>query len=124
MLASKLSSLTVTNLKQLDGVSDVTLLGAASQRVTITPDDDDPGSRRPSIQSIKTRSRRTATLLASGSITENGKTLTVQSGSSSPRPTTSPALPVLGGRVATPPDASAISRPSPSSTTRDRLLAA
>jgi len=53
-LAAKLSSLTVTNLKQLDGVSDVSLLGAASQRVTITPDADKLAAEGLSIQSIKT----------------------------------------------------------------------
>src|SRR4051794_9091509 len=103
LLASKLSSLTVTSLKQLNGVSDVTLLGEASQRVTITPDADTLAKDGLSIQSIKTALAANGTLLASGSITENGKTLTVQSGDRLTSTDEIAALPVLGGRVATPP---------------------
>ncbi|MFC5502152.1 efflux RND transporter permease subunit [Lysinimonas soli] len=102
-LASKLSSLTVTDLKQLDGVSDVTLLGAASQRVTITPDADTLLKDGLSIQAIKSALAANGTLLASGSITENDKTLTVQSGAKLTSTTDIAGLPVLGGRLATPP---------------------
>ena len=102
-LASKLSSLTVTNLKQLEGVSDVTLLGAASQRVTITPNADTLTTDGLSIQSIKTALAANGTLLASGSITENGKTLTVQSGQQLASTDDIAGLPVLGSRLATPP---------------------
>jgi HAE1 family hydrophobic/amphiphilic exporter-1 len=103
VLASKLSSLTVTSLKQLDGVSDVTLLGDASQRVAITPNTDTLTADGLSIQSIKTALASNGTLLASGSITENGKTLTVQSGQKLTSTADIAALPVLGGRLATPP---------------------
>ncbi len=102
-LASKLSNLTVTDIKQLDGVSDVTLLGAASQRVAITPDADTLAKDGLSIQSIKTALAANGTLLASGSITENGKTLTVQSGQKLASTGDIAGLPVLGGRLATPP---------------------
>ena len=102
-LASKLSTLTVTNLKQLKGVSDVSLLGAASQRVTITPDADKLTADGLSIQSIKTALTANGTLLASGSITENGKTLTVQSGSRIATTDEIAALPLLGARALTPP---------------------
>ncbi|MEO6532902.1 MAG: efflux RND transporter permease subunit [Pseudolysinimonas sp.] len=102
-LASRLSTLTVTDLKQLKGVSDVTLLGAASQRVTITPDDDTLTKDGLSIQSIKSALAANGTLLASGSITENGKTLTVQSGGRLTSTDDIAGLPVLGGRLATPP---------------------
>jgi HAE1 family hydrophobic/amphiphilic exporter-1 len=102
-LAAKLSSLTVTNLKQLDGVSDVTLLGAASQRVTITPNADTLTKDGLSIPSIKATLAANGTLLASGSITENGKTLTVQSGQQLGSTDDIAGLPVLGGRLATPP---------------------
>ncbi len=102
-LASRLSTLTVTDLKQLDGVSDVTLLGAATQRVTITPDDATLAADGLSIQSIKAALAANGTLLASGSITENGKTLTVQSGQKLTSADDIAALPVLGGRLATPP---------------------
>lgn len=102
-LASKLSTLTVTNLKQLKGVSDVSLLGAASQRVTITPDTAKLTADGLSIQSIKTALTANGTLLASGSITETGKTLTVQSGSRIATTDEIAALPLLGARALTPP---------------------
>ena len=102
-LASKLSTLTVTNLKQLKGVSDVSLLGAASQRVTITPDASKLTADGLSIQSIKTALAANGTLLASGSITEDSKTLTVQSGSRIATTDEIAALPLLGARALTPP---------------------
>jgi HAE1 family hydrophobic/amphiphilic exporter-1 len=102
-LAAKLSTLTVTNLKQLDGVSDVSLLGAASQRVTITPDADKLAADGLIIHSIKTALSANGTLLASGSITENSKTLTVQSGSRITTTDEIAALPLLGARAATVP---------------------
>ncbi|MCU1412950.1 MAG: hydrogenase expression protein, partial [Microbacteriaceae bacterium] len=102
-LASKLSSLTVTNLKQVAGVSDVSLLGAASQRVTITPDADKLAADGLTVQSIKTALSSNGTLLASGSITENSKTLTVQSGSKLTSTADIAALPLLGTRLAAPP---------------------
>lgn len=102
-LASKLSALTVTDLKQLDGVSDVSLLGAASQRVAITPDADRLAADGLSIQSIKAALAANGTLLASGSITENGKTLTVQSGSRITTTDEIAALPLLGARAAVAP---------------------
>ncbi len=79
-LASKLTNLTITNLKQLDGVSNVSLLGAVTQRITITPNATTLADDGLTVQSIKTALGANGTLLASGSITENGKTLTVQSG--------------------------------------------
>ena len=100
-LASKLSTLTVTNLKQLTGVSDVSLLGAATQRVTITPDAEKLTANGLSIQSIKTALTANGTLLASGSITENSKTLTVQSGSRITTTDEIAALPLLGARSLT-----------------------
>jgi HAE1 family hydrophobic/amphiphilic exporter-1 len=103
VLASKLSTVTVTNLKQLSGVSDVTLLGDASQRVTITPDADTLTKDGLSIQSIKSALTANGTLLASGSITENSKTLTVQSGQKLTSTAEIAGLPVLGGRLATAP---------------------
>jgi hydrophobic/amphiphilic exporter-1 (mainly G- bacteria), HAE1 family len=79
-LASKLTNLTITNLKQLNGVSNVSLLGAVTQRITITPNATTLADDGLTVQSIKTALGANGTLLASGSITQNGKTLTVQSG--------------------------------------------
>jgi len=81
----------------------VSLLGAASQRVTITPDAAKLGADGLSIQSIKTALTANGTLLASGSITEDSKTLTVQSGSRIATTDEIAALPLLGARALTAP---------------------
>jgi HAE1 family hydrophobic/amphiphilic exporter-1 len=95
-LASKLSTLTLTNLKQLAGVSNVSLLGAVSQRITITPNTTTLASDGLTVQSIKNALAANGTLLASGSITENGNTLTVQSGSKVAAVSELAALPLIG----------------------------
>ena len=79
-LASQLSNDTITGIKQLDGVSNATLLGAATERITITPDTKKLKKDGLTVQSITTGLNSNGILLASGSITENSKTLTVQSG--------------------------------------------
>ena len=110
-LSAKLASLTVPALKQLDGVSDVTLLGDSSQRVTITPDLDKLAADGLSPQSIKTALASNGVLLASGSITENDKTLTVQSGSKLTSTAEIGALPLLGSPIAaTPPTISDVAK--------------
>ena len=96
VLASKLSTLTLTNLKQLDGVSNVSLLGAVTQRITITPNATTLASDGLTVQSIKNALAANGTLLASGSITENGTTLTVQSGSKITAVSALGALPLIG----------------------------
>jgi HAE1 family hydrophobic/amphiphilic exporter-1 len=95
-LASKLTNLTITNLKQLDGVSNVSLLGAVTQRITITPDATTLATDGLTVQSIKTALASNGTLLASGSITENSKTLTVQSGTRITSVSELAAVPLIG----------------------------
>jgi HAE1 family hydrophobic/amphiphilic exporter-1 len=95
-LASKLSNLTITDLKQLNGVSNVTLLGAVTQRVTITPNATTLAADGLSVQSIRTALGANGALLASGSITQNGKTLTVQSGSKISSVSQLASIPLIG----------------------------
>ena len=104
-LASKLSTLTLTNLKQLDGVSNVSLLGAVTQRITITPDATTLASDGLTVQSIKSALAANGTLLASGSITENGNTLTVQSGSKIGSVAVLASLPLIGTTTSVVPSA-------------------
>jgi hydrophobic/amphiphilic exporter-1 (mainly G- bacteria), HAE1 family len=95
-LASQLSTLTLTGLKQLDGVSNVSLLGAVTQRITITPNAATLADDGLTVQAIKTALQTNGTLLGSGTITENGKTLTVQSGSKITSISQLAALPLIG----------------------------
>ena len=103
VLAARLAAVTVTNLKQLDGVSDVSLLGAATQRVSITPDVDKLTARGLTPLAIKTALSSNGTLLASGSITEKSQTLTVQSGTRLSSVAEIASLPLLGARTAVAP---------------------
>jgi HAE1 family hydrophobic/amphiphilic exporter-1 len=95
-LASKLSTLTLTGLKQLDGVSNVSLLGAVTQRITITPNATTLADDGLTVQSIKTALETNGILLGSGSITENGDTLNVQSGTQITSVSQLAALPLIG----------------------------
>ena len=95
-LASKLSTLTLTDLKQLGGVSNVSLLGAVTQRITITPNATTLKDDGLTAQSIKTALQTNGTLIGSGTITENGKTLTVQSGTQVGTVAELAALPLIG----------------------------
>jgi HAE1 family hydrophobic/amphiphilic exporter-1 len=104
-LASKLSTLTLTGLKQLDGVSNVSLLGAATQRITITPQATTLASDGLTVQSIKSALAANGTLLASGTITENGNTLTVQAGSKVSSVAALARLPLIGTTTSVAPSA-------------------
>jgi HAE1 family hydrophobic/amphiphilic exporter-1 len=96
LLASKLSTITLTNLEQLDGVSNVTLLGAVTQRITITPNAQQLAADGLTVQSIKTALQQNGALLASGSITEHSKTLTVQSGTKIGSVSELASIPLIG----------------------------
>jgi HAE1 family hydrophobic/amphiphilic exporter-1 len=102
-LAAKLSTLTLTGLKQLGGVSNVSLLGAVTQRITITPNATTLAADGLTVQAIKTALETNGTLLGSGSITENGETLNVQSGTKVTSVSQLAALPLIGTTTTTVP---------------------
>jgi HAE1 family hydrophobic/amphiphilic exporter-1 len=105
LLASKLGALTISSIKQLDGVSDANLLGAASQRVTITPDPAALTADGLTTQSITSALSANGVLLASGTITENGKTLTVQSGAKITSLKKLASIPLIGSTTTVAPSA-------------------
>ncbi len=96
-LASQLDTIAVPKLRDLDGVRDVSVLGARGQRVQITPDTAAMLAHGLSNQSIRDALSANGSLLPEGQITENGKTLTVQAGSSLTSTDQIAALPLLGG---------------------------
>jgi len=87
----------LTDIKQLEGVSDATLLGATTQRVTITPDETKLFAAGLTTQSIRDALDDNGVLLPAGQITEDGKTLTVQAGSRIQSTDDIASLPLLGG---------------------------
>jgi hydrophobic/amphiphilic exporter-1 (mainly G- bacteria), HAE1 family len=79
-LANRLETTTIPDLKDLDGVSDAALLGATTQRITITPNKSKLEDHGLSNQSILNALNANGTLLPAGEITEDDTTLTVQAG--------------------------------------------
>ncbi|MET4780314.1 efflux RND transporter permease subunit [Glaciihabitans sp. UYNi722] len=100
-LSAKLDSAAIPDIKKLDGVSDASLLGTTVQRVVITPDQNKLLAAGLSTQAIKNALEANGTLLPSGQITENAKTLTVQAGTRITSTNDLAALPLLGGSAPT-----------------------
>lgn len=79
-LAAAINGSILADIRKLDGVADASLLGAVTQRVTITPDNEELFAHGVSTQDIRSALDDNGLLLPAGSITEDGKTLTVQAG--------------------------------------------
>ena len=96
-LTAAINNSTLADLRQLEGVSDASLLGGTTQRVSISPDAKKLLSAGLSTQSIRDALDANGVLLPSGQITEDGKTLTVQAGSRIGTAKDIGKLPLLGG---------------------------
>jgi hydrophobic/amphiphilic exporter-1 (mainly G- bacteria), HAE1 family len=97
-LAAELNTSTLAALNKLDGVSDSSLLGATTQRVTITPDAAKLVRAGLSTQSIRDALKNNGVLLPAGQITENDTTLTVQAGERITSSDEIAGLPLLGSK--------------------------
>ena len=75
-----ITRLILPEIKQVDGVNDAQLIGAIGQRVTITPDVTKLAAAGLTTSAIQTALQQNGVLLAGGSITQDGKTLTIQTG--------------------------------------------
>ncbi len=95
-LSAELSNSTLSDIQQLKDVSQATLLGTTGQRIVITPDAGKLTAAGLTTQAIRDALGANGTLLPSGSITEDGKTLTVQAGSKITTVAQLGALPLLG----------------------------
>lgn len=80
-LAAAINGSVLADFRQLEGVSDASLLGAVTQRVTISPDANEMFAAGVSTVDIRDALDANGLLLPAGSITEDGSTLTVQAGS-------------------------------------------
>ncbi len=96
-LTARLESIAVPELQAIEGVREASVSGGSGQRVTITPDLDALEDYHLSNQSIANALQSNGDLLAIGDITENGETLTVQSGTRITEVEQIAELPVLGG---------------------------
>jgi HAE1 family hydrophobic/amphiphilic exporter-1 len=100
-LSARLEASTIVDLKKLNDVSDVSLLGIAAQRIVITPDPASLAARGLSNQAISAALDANGVLLPAGQVTEEGQTLVVQAGARIESAAGIAALPLIGGRTPT-----------------------
>ncbi|WP_434318796.1 efflux RND transporter permease subunit [Leifsonia sp. P73] len=79
-LGDDITKLALPDIKAVSGVNDAQLVGEVGQRITITPDTAKLAAAGLSASAIKDALQQNGVLLPGGSITENGQTLTIQSG--------------------------------------------
>jgi HAE1 family hydrophobic/amphiphilic exporter-1 len=101
-LGADISRLALPDIKDVTGVGDAQLIGEVGSRVTITPDQAKLAALGLSTQAIKNALDDNGVLLPGGSITEDGKTLSVQSGSKIDSVDELAALPLVGAASPTP----------------------
>lgn len=79
-LGDDITKLALPDIKAVSGVNDAQLVGEVGQRITITPDTAKLAAAGLRASAIKDALQQNGVLLPGGSITENGQTLTIQSG--------------------------------------------
>ncbi|WIE76198.1 efflux RND transporter permease subunit [Curtobacterium sp. MCSS17_007] len=79
-LVDRLNATAVPDLEKLDGVRQADVFGNPGRRVVITPDTDELAARGLTTQSISDALDDNGTLIPGGTITQDGKTLSVQTG--------------------------------------------
>ncbi|WP_308466325.1 efflux RND transporter permease subunit [Rathayibacter soli] len=95
-LGADITRLALPDIQKVNGVNGAQLIGAVGQRVTITPDAAKLAAAGLTTTSIKTALAQNGVLLPAGSITEDGKTYTVQAGQKLTSVADIAALPLIG----------------------------
>ncbi len=95
-LSDELSRTTIGQLQDIDGVREATIVGKVGQRVTITPNTEELAARGLTVSAITDALQQNGVLLPAGTITENDKTFSVQTGTRITTLDELGALPVLG----------------------------
>ncbi|KNY05381.1 efflux RND transporter permease subunit [Microbacterium sp. GCS4] len=103
---AQLENVAIPELEDVDGVNAAQIIGGVGQRITITPDVAALAAAGESTQAIRTALQQNGTLFPGGDITEDGQTLTVQTGAKITSVEEIAALPLVGtdvtiGEVAT-----------------------
>jgi HAE1 family hydrophobic/amphiphilic exporter-1 len=93
-----LEAVAIPDLEDVDGVGTASIVGGIGQRITITPDQAALASRGLSQQAISDALDQNGVLFPGGEITEDGSTLTVQTGVKLTSAEDIAALPLLGGQ--------------------------
>ncbi|KDP90980.1 MULTISPECIES: efflux RND transporter permease subunit [Clavibacter] len=95
-LTAALERSTLGDIRKLAGVRDASLLGTVGQRVVITPDPAEVQAAGLTNQAIRDALDANGSLLPAGSVTEDGTTLSVQSGTRLGSTQDLASLPLLG----------------------------
>ena len=93
---AELQNIAIPDLEDVDGVNAAQIIGGVGQRITITPDLAKLAAAGQSTQAISTALQQNGTLFPGGDITENGQTLTVQTGAKITSVEELAALPLVG----------------------------
>lgn len=99
-LGANITKLAIPDIKDVTGVNDAQLIGEVGQRVTITPDITKLASAGLTSQAIKDALQQNGALVPAGAITENGKTLSVQTGTQLGSVKDIASLPLIQSRAA------------------------
>ncbi|MFT2692078.1 efflux RND transporter permease subunit [Clavibacter zhangzhiyongii] len=95
-LTAALERSTLADIRKLEGVRDASLLGTVGQRVVITPDPAEVQAAGLTNQAIRDALDANGSLLPAGAVTEDGTTLSVQSGTRLGSTQDLSSLPLLG----------------------------
>ena len=93
---SDLENVAIPELEDVDGVNAAEIVGGLGQRITITPDNAKLAAAGVSSQAIRDALDQNGTLFPGGDITEDGQTLTVQTGAKITSVDELAALPLVG----------------------------
>jgi HAE1 family hydrophobic/amphiphilic exporter-1 len=93
---AELQSVAIPDLEDVDGVNAAEIIGGVGQRITITPNVALLAAEGQSTQAITSALQQNGTLFPGGDITENGETLTVQTGAKITSVDELAALPLVG----------------------------
>ncbi len=98
-LGASITKLVLPDIKSVNGVNGAQLIGEVGQRITITPDSAKLKAAGLTTQSIKDALQQNGVLVPAGSITEDGKTLSVQSGTQLGSVSDISSLPMIPART-------------------------
>ncbi len=107
-LSDEIERTTLTEITDVDGVRDATLIGEVGQRVTITPDPEQLAAFGITQQAIRDALAQNGLLVPAGTITEGDSTFAVQTGARLGSVDEIAALPVLGATEQQPADGEAL----------------
>ena len=93
---AELETVAIPELEDVDGVNAAEIVGGVGQRITITPDVAALAAAGQGTQAISDALEQNGTLFPGGDITENGETLTVQTGAKIASVDEIAALPLVG----------------------------